>query len=323
MFVFQNISNSESFNKRGSLAVILITAMPAFLIWLVGTFDADPEPNRTLSYALLNLIIAVLSHFLCIYYSGLNFAVRKWYWRIQSKETKTRFMRKAGLYSHVFIGAACAVMLLLMIPDYPDFDMRRTRNEERIEEISIFFDTLFDEYEENIELTDEELYELFLMEIYDLDEEEGVGGFRRERSNAVHPAALIAVIVIITAAVFYILLTNNKKEKDDKEDEDNSEVFEEDECIESVKTRGKIKASLGANQLVRIMFIRKVNTHRKRSLHVKKADTANSIADKIGNAPYGGENITELNNLYHIARYSGKAVTKSEIASIKKGKENQ
>jgi hypothetical protein len=88
---------------------------------------------------------------------------------------------------------------------------------------------------------------------------------------------------------------------------------------ESAYSEGRVPKTarrllVGANYIVRMLFKKKVNSHRKHGLKIQTADTARIIADFINRS----EDINELSEFYHRARYGDEVITNADAARLKK-----
>ncbi|MCL2702056.1 MAG: DUF4129 domain-containing protein [Defluviitaleaceae bacterium] len=256
--------------------------------------------------ALVILIITAVSRFLCKFYSGFNFLTRMRSWRQQSKDSAKRVSRRGQCFAYIFVFAGLGLMLILLIPEYDNrinFALPES-SRTRAEELGLFLS------QTELEMPVNELYE-DEFKIYDFNEWEDTEPYSYR--NLVTAAGVIAVVLI--AAVIVASLFSYKKIRNDKDEfGDFSDADEEGVYTESRKSRRQRRVAFNTNRLVRTMFKKKVNAHRKRGLAVKPADTAKRLSEGIGET----EDITELSALYHLARYSDDPVSGADAARVRK-----
>ena len=132
---------------------------------------------------------------------------------------------------------------------------------------------------------------------------------------------LVFVVAILGAYLLFVVVRlvmgYSRHDLPEERYSDYDEAMKE-EWFGSIERKIRKRQRLGADMVVRAMFKRKVNEHRKKGLIISTSDTAKAISAKIGVK----EDIGNLNALYHKVRYSTEKVSIAEIAKLraKRGK---
>jgi len=256
------------------------------------------------------LILCLLIQVMCIFFAkqmdSLEFFLGSHYCRQISKKTAMSVIKRSYKFSALCL-AGIAIIGLVLISTFDVEHIELTLEPEYVEEIITTLEEL---------LTYEPLPEPAPVEDVIIEVENvGTGSGQPPLTIPHNDGVFARVIIIATLAALLIILAilgNQRRRVDQFED------YEEDEFEDSTqqdKQSGKRKRHFlfGPNFTVRRLFKKKVRKYGKAGILPRKSDTPKHLANKIEKH----ENIENLLNLYHKARYSGQQVTRSEINKLK------
>lgn len=304
LFIYSMRAESDDFLSGSSSAAVVMNT----LIAVVFTFIDSNEGAAFLPIALTGLGIATISRLICIYYNGLGFITLNKTMRNHNLDTRRRFVRRSQRIAWTFIGATALTMALLGARDYQvNIEINRPPAAPP-EHTPVHVDPVGEWGMMDFEEFEFDAGEPFLdFEDWEPWDEETR---RRVIMTIVLSAAAVLVLVILWALLRYVFVERKKRPETDIDDGLEEEAYSEG------RSRRMRKTTISANRIIRAMFKKKVNEHRKRGLRLKPTDTALIISDNIP------EDIAPLTNLYHQARYSAARIDKEDIAKLKKQKNN-
>ena len=297
-------SETDHFPMKGITKVLLVNAV---LSGGISIFAVDSR-REFLPVALLILAIAVVSQYLSKFSSDYLRLINKNEWR-QDKGNLVRFTKRIKKAAYGIIAFGCALTLILVIPEYAE-PVSIESSEHSMNEVFDRMTVMTGEVQELESGTEPDAPP----RIY--DERELLSRSYEEallNVSGVQRVLITAVAIIVIFSVMFGILSYQRRPKTELFNELDDDIEEEDYIAESIKKAGQ-RGALNANRIVRAVYKRKVNKHIKQKLHVKNADTAQNISDKINET----EDISALNGLYHVARYSKEAVSLGDIKEYMK-----
>ena len=311
IFIYSTRSISNEFPGYLYFASLIINTFQAIVFTYVDFYSPADDYSRAAAFlpvVLILLGLATSSRLICRLYMGFGFLVNNRAFRTQPRETMRKFFKRSIRLGYAFIALCVFCMVFFAIQEYNialdiPLNWERRSSPEPIE-VRGMFREWWEEDEPEGEVFEEEV--LFEQETYWLSNE------AVERFFLI--VAVIAGLLVALAIIMGLLNYKHQKKEDELLDYDSG--FEESAYVNERKRRGQREMPLSANQIVRRLFKRKVNEHRRRGLSLKPSHTAKVISDEIKPA----EDITTLSGLYHTARYSGRKVSAADIAGLRKKK---
>ncbi|MCL2220738.1 MAG: hypothetical protein FWB92_00220 [Oscillospiraceae bacterium] len=125
--------------------------------------------------------------------------------------------------------------------------------------------------------------------------------------------AMVIVIALLVALLVFLIIFSDKRSKADQFADYDENEFEDSALQDKQSGKRKMSFLFGPNFTVRRLFKKKVRRYGKVGILPRKFDTPKHLAHKIDEH----ENIDNLLNLYHKARYSDEQITRSEVNTLK------
>jgi len=294
-------SNTSEYGRNTFISALMLNILPA----LFFIFSTGRLADFVLPTLLAHVAIIVIASALCRFYRGLDGATRSRSFRHQSKDAAQRFLRRSHRLFFGFFGLGMVFVLIYAIWGFdvninPEFD---AAVEQRFAELDIHLDTMV-----GIEDLPQEI------EVVDFRDPEDIEEVPMEFYDYYFIVQFLLVILALLASIILARFIRGHRVKIAHASTD--EEIEEETIAASPRYRRKGAETLSTNRQVRRAFKRKVNTHRRRGLFVKQADTPRRISDKINPT----EDIGTLTTLYHQARYSNQKIPQSSLVALKRKK---
>jgi len=256
------------------------------------------------------LILCLLIQVMCIFFAkqmnSLEFFLGSHYCRQISRKTAMSVIKRSYKFSAICL-LGIFIVGFILISSFNIEPIEIPTEVEHVEEAIAILEEMHSPAQES------QMEEFFVEEELALEETGNDIGLEPLHLANLEMVAMVVVIALLVAILIFLIIFSDKRRR-----VNTFEDFDEDEFEDSAlqdKQSGKRKRFLlfGPNFTVRRLFKKKVRRYGKVGILPRKFDTPKHLAHQIDEH----ENIDNLLNLYHKARYSGQQVTRSEVNSLK------